>query len=215
MFTGIIQCTGRLLERESHGDPPHTDARLRIGCRDLPASGLALGDSVAVSGVCLTVTGGDDESFWTDVSAETLACTTIGKLEIGDRLNLETALTPSTPLGGHLVSGHVDGVGTVVSRADDARSVRIEFDAPQSLARYIAFKGSICIDGVSLTVNEVRGARFSVNIVPHTLQITTIGEYRAGRPVNLEVDLVARYLDRLLEARTIPQAPPTAPDRGI
>jgi len=139
------------------------------------------------------------DGYWADVSGETLAVTGIGKLKVGDRVNLEKALTPSTPLGGHLVSGHVDGIGEVVSRRDDGRSVRFRMRAPGKLARYIAAKGSVCVDGISLTVNAVEGAAFELNIVPHTLAETTMGDFQAGRTFNLEVDIIARYLERLLQ----------------
>jgi riboflavin synthase len=157
-----------------------------------------VGDSIAVNGVCLTAVELPGDGFVADVSRETLSLTGLGQLEPGGRVNLEKALTLATRLGGHLVSGHVDGLGKVVERHDDARSVRFAIDAPPELARYIAHKGSITVDGVSLTVNAVDGRRFELNIVPHTLQETIMGDYAAGRRVNLEVDLVARNLERLL-----------------
>ena len=197
MFTGIVEATGRIGALEAHG----ADRRLRIDAGMFTDATLARGDSVCVNGVCLTATETTASGFHADVSAESLACTTLGSLETGNRVNLERALTPATLLGGHLVSGHVDGTGRVLSRADDARSVRFSFGVPPTLARYIAVKGSICVDGVSLTVNEVGDAQFGVNIVPHTLEVTTLGDFTPGRPVNLEVDLIARYLERLLEAR--------------
>jgi riboflavin synthase len=166
---------------------------------------VALGDSIAVSGVCLTVVGRLDSGFEADVSGETLRRTILGDLAAGDGVNLEKALTLSTPLGGHLVSGHVDGVGHVVSRREDSRSVQFTLRAPDELARYIAAKGSITVDGVSLTVNTVNGAEFELNIVPHTLAETTLSGYRSGRRVNLEVDLVARYLERLLQGEQAAQ----------
>jgi riboflavin synthase len=169
---------------------------VRTGKLDL--DGVRIGDSIATSGVCLTVVELPGDGYWADVSGETLAVTGIGKLKVGDRVNLEKALTPSTPLGGHLVSGHVDGIGEVVSRRDDGRSVRFRMRAPDKLARYIAAKGSVCVDGISLTVNAVEGAAFELNIVPHTLAETTMGEFQAGRTFNLEVDIIARYLERLL-----------------
>ncbi len=194
MFTGIIQAIGSISALEPRG----ADLRLRVNTGRLDLADVALGDSIAVSGVCLTVVDLPGDGFWADVSGETLGCTTHGKLKTGDRVNLEKALTPHTRLGGHLVSGHVDGVGEVVSLRDDGRSVRMDIRAPDALARYIAAKGSICMDGVSLTVNEVNGATFSMNIVPHTQQETTLGEFRSGRKVNLEVDVIARYLERLV-----------------
>lgn len=164
--------------------------------------GSNLGDSIAVNGVCLTAVELSATRFAADVSSETLNLTTAGQWRAGGAVNLERALTPSKPLGGHMVSGHVDGVGQLIARQDDARSIRLEFNVPAALARYIARKGSICINGVSLTVNEVSGLSFGVNIVPHTATHTTLGALRAGDAVNLEVDLIVRYLERLLEART-------------
>ena len=194
MFTGIIQAIGSIDRIEPRG----TDMRLRIATGKLPMDQVALGDSIAVNGVCLTAVEFDDRSFAADVSRESLSRTTLGELSAGSPVNLELALLPTTRLGGHLVSGHVDGVGRIVERTDDGRSWRFTLEAPEGLARYIAEKGSICINGISLTVNTVSGARFSVNIVPHTLQETTLGTSQAGDHVNLEVDLIARYLERLL-----------------
>jgi riboflavin synthase len=194
MFTGIIQAVGTVLSLDSVG----TEQRLRIGVATLDQSDLGIGHSVAVSGVCLTVTAMTDGSFSADVSTETLSRTVLSDLGVGSTVNLEKPLTLATPLGGHLVSGHVDGTGRVVGRRAEGQSVRLEIEAPDVLTRYIAEKGSICVDGVSLTVNEVWENRFGVNIVPHTLRATTLGEYRGGRRVNLEVDIIARYLERLL-----------------
>lgn len=194
MFTGIIQAIGHIERIEPRGG----DVRLTIATGKLPLSGATLGDSIAVSGVCLTAVEWGAKHFSADVSRETLARTTLGSLKMGSRVNLELALTPTTRLGGHIVSGHVDGVGEVVGRRADARSVRLVVEAPAHLARYIAEKGSICVDGVSLTVNGVDGCRFDLNIVPHTLSETTLDEFQPGRKVNLEVDLLARYLERLL-----------------
>lgn len=174
------------------------DARLRIASGKLDLAGVAIGDSIAVSGVCLTAVAVDGAGFSADVSAETLRCTTFAKLRVGDAVNLETSLTPSTPMGGHFVSGHVDGIATLSERNQVGGSARMVFTVPAALAKYIAAKGSVCLDGVSLTVNAVRGAEFEVNIVPHTLQATTLGRLAVGGGVNLEVDLVARYLERLL-----------------
>jgi len=194
MFTGIIQSIGKISQIQPKGG----DFRLVIETGKLPLGGAQLGDSIAVSGVCLTAIELGDGRFSADVSRETLSRTTLGDLKPGSRVNLELALTPTTRLGGHIVSGHVDGVGEVVERKADARSVRFAIEAPANLAKYIAEKGSICVDGVSLTVNSVDGLRFDLNIVPHTLAETTIEEYQPGRKVNLEVDLLARYLERLL-----------------
>ncbi len=160
--------------------------------------GLDIGDSVAVNGVCLTATSFEGDGFWVDASRETLSLTTLGRITAGSAVNLETALTLSRPLGGHLMSGHVDGVGRLLSQRDDGRSRRLEFELPKSLSRYVARKGSVAVDGVSLTVNAVQGERFGVNIIPHTWEATTLGRLRDGDPVNIEVDLIARYLERLL-----------------
>ena len=194
MFTGIIQAVGRLTRTEPRGG----DFRLTIHAGKLEMGSVALGDSIAVNGVCLTVVELFGDSFTADVSRETIALTTLQSLGNGSRVNLEKALTLSTPLGGHLVSGHVDGLGEVLERREDGRSIRFRIEAPAELARYIAHKGSITVDGTSLTVNRVDGNRFELNIVPHTLTETVMDEYQAGRKVNLEVDLVARYLERLL-----------------
>lgn len=194
MFTGIIQSVGKIAAIEQQGG----DARLRVGTGGLDMADVHTGDSIAVSGVCLTAVEHSASDFVADVSGETLSRTILGRLRPGDPVNLEKALTLGTPLGGHLVSGHVDGVGKVVSREPEGRSVRFRFEAPAALARYIAGKGSICVDGVSLTVNTVSGAQFTVNIVPHTLTRTTLDHLRPGSEVNLEVDLLARYLERLM-----------------
>lgn len=194
MFTGIIEAVGKLSRREARGG----DARVEIATQTLDRRDVKLGDSIAVNGICLTVVELTESGFTADVSGETLTRTTLGQWQVGDRINLEKALTPSTRLGGHLVSGHVDGVGKVVDRRNEGRSVRFRIESPASLARYIAEKGSICVDGVSLTVNAVSGAIFDLNIVPHTLAETVIGDYQPGRAVNIEVDLIARYLERLL-----------------
>jgi len=196
MFTGIIQAVGEIRAVEAIGG----DVRLRVGVGDLSLERVELGDSIAVSGVCLTVIEFAADEFAADVSQETLQLTTLGHAEAGSRVNLEPSLTLSAPLGGHLVSGHVDGIGEVVSLEPDARSTRIDFEMPEALARYVAKKGSIAIDGTSLTVNEVGDRKFSVNIVPHTLERTIMGRYEPGTRVNLEVDLVARYLERLNQA---------------
>lgn len=194
MFTGLIQAIGQI-ERLA---PIGGDVRLTVQAGKLDLGRVSPGDSIAVNGVCLTAVELDDVRFAADVSRETLAKTTLGGLSPGSRVNLETALTLSTPLGGHLVSGHVDGVGQVLEMREDARSWQLQIHAPAELARYIAHKGSICVDGTSLTVNRIVGCVFELNIVPHTLAETIIGDYRAGTQVNLEVDLIARYLERLL-----------------
>ena len=175
-----------------------SDLCLRIATGKMPIKELKLGDSIAVSGVCLTAIELPGDGFWADVSAETLSRTILGGLSVGTRVNLEQALMPSSRLGGHLVSGHVDGIGHVTQWFQEGRSWRLTIAAPSELTRYIAVKGSICVDGVSLTVNSISGTEFSLNIVPHTLQETTLSEYKIGRRVNLEADLIARYLERLL-----------------
>lgn len=195
MFTGIIQAVGALHALERRGE----DMRLTINTASLDIAMAAVGDSIAVNGVCLTAVAWMPQAFAADVSLETLGRTTLGRLKPGARVNLEPALTPTARLGGHLVSGHVDGIGRVLSIEPAGRSRKISVEAPVSLARYIAEKGSVCIDGVSLTVNAVAGARFEVNVVPHTLAATIIGDYQAGTDVNVEVDLLARYLERLLQ----------------
>ena len=198
MFTGIVRTVGRIEERIDH---PSGDVSLVIDTADIAAADIAVGDSMCVGGVCLTAIEVTATGFRTDVSAESLARTTLGKLGACSRVNLEAALTPETRLGGHLVSGHVDGIGQVLARWDDARSVRFEFRVPEALARYIAEKGSVSVDGTSLTVNGVDGATFDVNIVPHTLGATTLGELGPGCAVNIEVDQIARYVERLLSYR--------------
>ena len=195
MFTGIIQAVGHLHSVEKN----QTDCRLRINVGDLDMSTVELGDSIAVNGVCLTAVVLDASSFTADVSNETLSKTTLGTLKPLQKVNLEKALTLSTPLGGHLVSGHVDGVATVIKRYSDGQSERFEIEAPAELSKYIAQKGSICVDGISLTVNVVHGSVFELNIVPHTLVATTMGQYQTGQCVNLEVDLLARYIERLMQ----------------
>ena len=197
MFTGIVESLGHIAAAEPVGG----DVRMTIATDDGYLDGVALGDSVAVNGVCLTVARQTRGGFVADLSRETLDATTAAAWKAGDRVNLERALTPHKALGGHLVSGHVDGVGRLLERHEEARSWRMRFEAPANLARYIARKGSITIDGVSLTVNDVEDRRFGVNIIPQTLKLTTLGTLRPGSAVNLEVDLIARYLERLLEAR--------------
>lgn len=200
MFTGLIEGVGTLATRESRGG----DARLRVQVGSLPWHGEhapAMGESIAVNGVCLTVVGFDDAHFDVDASTETLSLTTLGDLPPGHALNLERALRASDRLGGHLVSGHVDGVGHVCDVREDARALRWRFNAPKALLKYIAGKGSICVDGVSLTVNAVDGDGFEVALIPHTIAHTAFAQTGVGDAVNLEVDLVARYVERLLEDR--------------
>ncbi len=179
--------------------------RLTIDTGKLDMSDVVLGDSIAVNGVCLTAIEYDSHSFVADVSNETLSLTSLGQLALGSDANLEKALTLQTRLGGHMVSGHVDGLGEVVKLYDDGRSVRFHIKAPDELAKYIADKGSICVDGVSLTVNKITGATFELNIVPHTIEETVIKHYSTGTKVNLEVDIIARYLERLLTGNSTPK----------
>ena len=200
MFTGIIEAQGQLRSSQALGD----DRRMWIGTPTGFLEQASLGDSIAVNGVCLTVNEMQDGAFAADLSRETLQLTTAGGWQSGQALNLEPALTLAKPLGGHLVSGHVDGIGHLRASAPDARSLRLEFEVPAELARYIARKGSITIDGVSLTVNSVDGCRFGVNIVPHTLTHTSLGSLQLDDPVNLEVDLLARYLERLISSTEKP-----------
>ncbi|MAF84438.1 MAG: riboflavin synthase [Gammaproteobacteria bacterium] len=194
MFTGIVQAIGQISATEDCSG----DLRLQINTGELELGNLKLGDSIAVNGICLTVIEFDAQSFTADVSAATLAATTLGNLGVSSPVNLERSLTLADSLGGHLVSGHVDGVGQVVSLETDARSTCMGFDIAPSLSCYVARKGSITVDGTSLTVNEVAGHRFFVNIVPHTLERTIMGHYEEGTRVNIEVDLVARYIERLM-----------------
>ncbi len=194
MFTGIIEAIGAIARIEPKGG----DARILINTGKLDLSDVKLGDSIAVNGVCLTAVELPGEGFWADVSGETLTRTRFADIKEGSRVNLEKALTPTTRLGGHLVSGHVDGIGEVVERSPAGRSVRFRIRAAAELARYIAEKGSICVDGISLTVNAVDGAVFELNIVPHTLLETIMDDYQVGTKVNLEVDIIARYLERML-----------------
>ncbi len=194
MFTGIIESIGSIRSLNPKGG----DVRVYVETGKLDLADVKLGDSIAVNGVCLTAVELPGDGFWADVSRETLDCTAFHELKAGSRVNLEKALTPSSRLGGHLVSGHVDGVGEIVSREENARAIQFRVRAPKELAKYIAHKGSITVDGTSLTVNAVDGAEFELTIVPHTLAETIMADYRAGRKVNLEVDLLARYLERLL-----------------
>ena len=194
MFTGIIQALGKIDALTPQGG----DMRLSIGTGELPMQDVKVGDSICVSGCCLTVIARREHCFDADVSKETLSLTTLGGLQPGAPVNLEKSLTLATPLGGHLVSGHVDGLGTVKSRREEARSVRFDIQVPAGIRRYIAHKGSVAVDGVSLTVNRIERDVFDVNIIPHTLNNTIFGGYQPGSRVNLEVDVVARYVERML-----------------
>jgi riboflavin synthase len=200
MFTGIVQAQGTLRAIDRRGE----DARMCVAAGALSLEDVRVGDSIAVNGVCLTATVVRADSFDVDISGETLQCTTLGELNVGASVNLEKALAIGDRLGGHLVTGHVDGVGRLRERHCDARSVVMRFGVPAALARYIAAKGSICVDGVSLTVNQVGSTTFDVNLIPHTLEVTTLGVLRVGDRVNLEVDLIARYLERLTAGREEP-----------
>jgi len=196
MFTGIIKSMGTITAIERRGG----DVRLAVSSTGLPWAEYEVGESIAVNGVCLTAVAIRADGFDTDVSVETLDVTALGTLSVGSTVNLEPSLSLGERLGGHLVSGHVDCTGTVVSRTADARSIRLAFEIPAEYSRYVAKKGSVCIDGVSLTINEVSGSRFELNIIPHTAEVTIIGNYSVGTVVNVEVDLVARYLERLIGA---------------
>ena len=193
MFTGIIEAIGSVERLEETS----SDWRLQIATGKLDLNDVGLGDSIAVSGCCLTVVSLHAAGFSADVSAESLRCTSLGNLKPGDAVNLEKAMLATDRFGGHIVSGHVDGVGELVAQEPEGGSIRLEFKAPDNLAKYIAAKGSICIDGTSLTVNTVEGSHFTINVIPHTQQETIIGQYSIGQEVNLEVDVVARYLERL------------------
>ena len=197
MFTGIIQSTGRVTRSEPRGG----DLRFSVVAPEFDMSDVALGDSIAVSGCCLTVVEREGDTLAFDVSNESLALTTLDGLGMGDRVNLEKALRLSDRLGGHLVSGHVDGIGTIGTIVPDARSQRWRIVAPHGLMRYIAAKGSVCVDGVSLTVNAVTGDGFEVNLIPHTIEHTTFHDRGVGDRVNLEIDMLARYVERLLAAK--------------
>ncbi len=194
MFTGIIAAIGKVESLQAQGG----DIRLKVNCQQLDLSDVKLGDSVANNGVCLTVIAMDNSTLSFDVSRESIERTSLGSLKTGSPVNLEKALAVGERLGGHIVSGHVDGLGSVVSMQESARSVQFRFEVPEGLERYIAEKGSICIDGTSLTVNNVADNWFEVNIIPHTMQETIMSTYQVGTKVNLEVDLIARYLERLL-----------------
>jgi riboflavin synthase len=195
MFTGIVQTIGELRSLTPRGG----DVELRIAAPGLGLDAVAFGDSISCSGCCLTVTQKHGDEFAADASLETLNVTTLGQWRRGRKINLEKALSAGQPLGGHYVTGHVDGIAVLVAMNADARSMRMQFEVPREFARYVARKGSICIDGVSLTVNDVEGPRFSVNLIPHTLEVTTLGACREGAQVNFEVDIIARYLERLAQ----------------
>ncbi len=195
MFTGIIKAKGTVSALEKRGG----DVRLCVRSDGLPWSDYEPGESIAVNGVCLTAVALHADGFDTDVSVETLNVTGLGGLAVGSPVNLEPAISLGERLGGHLVSGHVDCTGRVVSREADARSIRLRIEIPAEYARYVAKKGSVCVDGVSLTVNEVSGNTFELNIIPHTAEVTIIDDYTTGTVVNVEVDLLARYLERLLD----------------
>ena len=209
MFTGIIEAEGRIAKIQPVGG----DVRMTIETGKLDMSDVKIGDSIACNGVCLTAIELTPNAYIADVSGETLKVTTLGHLKIGSAVNLEKALRLQDRLGGHLVSGHVDGVGKVTHISQDARSWRYQFEAPLAICKYIAAKGSICINGISLTVNEVEGQVFGVNIVPHTRQETTIKELQLGSEVNLEVDLLARYLERMISAPQ--ETTPTKPEMTL
>ncbi len=199
MFTGIVQAVGSVVALAPKGG----DVEMLIDAAGLGLDGVARGDSIAVAGACLTVTRLAGRRFAADVSNETLARTTLGGLVPGSPVNLEKALRAGDALGGHYVTGHVDGLATVVTAQDDARSLRLVFEVPDSLARYVAAKGSVTLAGVSLTVNEVEGRRFGINLIPHTREVTTLGQLAPGAVVNLEIDIIARYVERLVTARAV------------
>ena len=193
MFTGIVQAVGRIAALT----PRSGDVEILIDTGDLSLAGVSIGDSIAVAGACLTVTRLEGNAFAADVSNETLACTTLGALTTDSKVNLEKALRAGDPLGGHYVTGHVDGVAKVVAISKDARSMRVSIEVPERLARYVAAKGSATVEGTSLTVNEVEGNVFGVNLIPHTQAVTTLGDLRVGQSVNFEVDIIARYVERM------------------
>lgn len=211
MFTGIVNATGQVLALCPH----QSDLRVQIEAGHLDLSQVKLGDSIATNGVCLTVTELGTSYFWADVSGETLRHSTLGTLKRGESVNLETALTLATPLGGHLVSGHVDGVGELIRISPEGRAKRLAIKAPAELCRYIAKKGSICLDGISLTVNEVQDQIFELTIVPHTQTHTTLAQWLPGRKINIEVDIMARYLERLLQGSASNQSPTSRLDAAF
>ena len=195
MFTGIIEATGTIAKKQATGG----DCRLLVRSDVLDFSDVRLGDSIATNGVCLTVTGLENHAYWADVSNETLRLSTLATIQVGSPVNLEKAMLASTRFGGHIVSGHVDGIGQIKTLNNDGRSIVIEVSVAQELHRYIAHKGSVTVDGISLTVNQLSASGFLLNIVPHTAQQTIIQHYKAGTHVNIEVDVIARYLEQLLK----------------
>jgi riboflavin synthase len=197
MFTGLVQEVGEIRALEPRNGTGGSDVRLAVGFGAIERSRLGLGASISVDGVCLTVAQLEADRFVADVSGETLRVTTLGDKRVGGRVNLEPALRAGDSLGGHWVSGHVDGIAEVLATHRDARSLQVSVEAPKNLARYIARKGSVTLDGVSLTVNDVDGARFGINLIPHTLEVTTLGSLAPGSRLNLEIDLLARYVERL------------------
>lgn len=197
MFTGIVQAVGRLRSLEDRGD----DRRFDIDVGDLDLTDVRCGDSICVSGACLTVLSAGATDFSTDVSVETLGNTTFSRLAVGDAVNLEKSLTPTTALGGHFVSGHVDGVAEIVDRKQSGRSITMRIRAPANLTKYVARKGSVCVDGISFTVNDVQVPNFEINVIPHTLAQTTAASFVVGQKINLEVDIIARYLESLLQGQ--------------
>ena len=211
MFSGIVKGLGRIMETTERGG----DLRLVIGTAGVETGEICVGDSIAVNGVCLTATDIGADAFSADASSETLACTTLGGLKLKDAVNLETSLKLGQEIAGHLVYGHVDGIGEVVDLKDAARSIALTIAVPEGLGRYIAVKGSITVDGVSLTVNAVTENRFTVNIIPHTREITAISGYSVGTAVNIEVDMIARYLERLVASDTAPLSLDTLKRHGF
>ncbi len=211
MFTGIIEALGQVESLQLR----NREWQLRISSPALDFSDVALGDSIAINGVCLTVTEQSGQQFSADVSGETLRLTTLGQLQAGSKVNLEKALTPVKRLGGHIVSGHVDGMGELLDSQAEGGSICMTYRVPDELARYVAQKGSICIDGTSLTVNRVDGACFTVNIIPHTQAETIMHTYVKGQKVNLEVDVIARYLERLVLGEAAATPGKNNPDTGL
>ena len=195
MFTGIIEAVGKIEARSQEKG----EWRLKFFTGDLDLSDVKIGDSIAVSGCCLTVVEKHATAFLADVSNETMRCTSLGTLEIGSAVNLEKAMLATDRFGGHIVSGHVDGVGHLIKVENEGQSIKMTFKIPSNLSKYVAAKGSICVDGTSLTVNEANGDYFAVNLIPHTQDETVSGSYQIGDSVNLEVDIIARYLERMNE----------------